>query len=396
MRTPYPRGLEPLQGRVLLQISANLSWWVEEHVEAEREGLVLVGPQAYKKARNLRRRGFHYPLLVDPGLYQEHPATEERPFPVPVRAPAEEAAVSLFEEDEGNPLERSLQAQRAAGVTAAMTPSGYVRAEDSEALIAMVEATIAHGDPAVILVLPLDVTWFRDDANTATVIAALQMYKGPKAIMLGGQMDPLSRFKQPVTNLCKVLTEVEDCSLMRADLAAFGALAHGAAFASIGATSSMRHIVPPGAKAQTGGGAYASSPHVLHHETLGFYLGSTLQNRFAGARAPICDCTVCEERGLDRFLSRAGEDLKEAAAHNIEILRRLRDQLMAQEPGLPRQRSWRESCQQVQGRCESINAELRVPKGFSVPKQVALWAALPLPEQSEAATSAKAAGQESS
>jgi hypothetical protein len=57
--------------------------------------------------------------------------------------------------------------------------------------------------------------------------------------------------------------------------------------------SRLRHIVAPDQKAETSKG-FSMSPHVLFTELMGFFLGKTLADRFAGAPAPVCGCAVCE------------------------------------------------------------------------------------------------------
>jgi len=141
-------------------------------------------------------------------------------------------------------LVHTVTTQLAGGASAALSPTGYIRAEDAAALKAAAREITALADPRVVFAVPIDVVWLRGE-TIGQLIAVLSAVPGAKAIMLGGQMDPLGQFKGAVANLCLLLAQVPDVALLRADHAAFGALAHGAAFAAFGMGSSQRHTVPP-------------------------------------------------------------------------------------------------------------------------------------------------------
>lgn len=266
-----------------------------------------------------------------------------------------------------------------------MTPTGYIHAEDSDALLAAVRRTVRLDNPSVILTMPVDVSWLRED-NVGQLIAALKLFRGTKALMLGGQMDPLGHFPQAVDNLRRVLAEVPRCALLRTDLAVFGALAHGASFGSFGVTGSVRHIVPPGEPVKKSKGG-PLSPQVLFPELMGFFLGSTIAKHFAAADQPRCNCSVCDGDGLDRFISMAGELQLEAAGHNIAIMIRCLDALMATPSGYERQKKWHELCLAAKEHHKVLNAALGLKKGFGVDEQLKRWASL-VPTPVDSMTSA--------
>ncbi|MEW2345336.1 hypothetical protein [Streptomyces griseoaurantiacus] len=357
--------LHVLQGRMLLQVSPARVGYFRPQLDAGRSGLVLCGPNALQQAKRLRREEqFNGPLLVDPAVYEARAASKEEPFP--------HASEDTFAFDD--PLAVSLAEQRAVGVTAPMTPTGYIHAEDSEALKAAVRRVAALDDPQVIFAAPVDVGWLREEDSVRQLIACLQLVPGPKALMLGGQMDPLARHPRAVDHLRRIVTEVLGAALLRTDLAAFGALAAGAAFTAFGAASRLRHIVAPGEKAETSKN-FSTSPHVLFPELMHFFLGKTLADRFAGAAAPVCGCAACEGmRGLDEFASNAGDRQARAAAHNVAVLMEWLRTLTALTPGLGRQRWWHERCLAAVGRYPLLNAQLLQPNGFKVPGQLKRWA----------------------
>jgi hypothetical protein len=356
--------LSVLQGRMLLQVTPARVGYLLSQLDADRSGLVLCGKDALRKARKLRGEGqFAGPLLVDPAAYEVRAASEEEPFP---------HVSEGFAFDD--PLEVSLAEQRAVGVTAPMTPTGYIRAEDSAALKAAVQRVVALDDTQVVFAAPVDVGWLREEDAVRQLIAWLRLVRGPKAIMLGGQMDPLARHARAVDYLRRVIEEVPGAALLRTDLAAFGALATGAAFAAFGAGSRLRHIVAPGEKAKTSKG-FSTSPHVLFAELMDFFLGRTLADRFAGAEAPVCGCAACEGLwALDAFASNEGERQAQAAAHNVAVLMEWLRTLTAVAPGLARQTWWHERCRAAVERYPLVNAQVRQPDAFKVPQQLKRWA----------------------
>ncbi|MFJ2893083.1 hypothetical protein ACIO53_44360 [Streptomyces sp. NPDC087305] len=361
-----PDGLDILRDRMLLQVSTARLGYVKAQLDEERSGLVLCGDDAVQKASALRfKEGYIGALLIDPAVYQVSAATEENPFPCDVQP-------TLFLDD---PLELSLAEQRDAGVTLPMTPTGYIRAEDSDALRAAVIRLLELDDPTVIFAAPIDVSWLRDEESTRQLIAYLRKIKGPKAIMLGGQMDPLSRYAKAVGHLKQLVEELPDAALLRTDLAAFGALAAGAAFTAFGASSTYRHIIAPGEKPKTSGGGFPTSPHVLFPELMAFFLGQKIAKRYGGADVPVCFCGSCKgDLALDVFTSNSGELQAAAAAHNIAVLMEWLRTLIAAEPGIARQQWWYDRCRTALDQYSLINASVRNPRAFEPPEQLKRWA----------------------
>jgi hypothetical protein len=359
------RPVTDLSGRLLLQTSPRRVGWIREHLDPVRSGLVLSGPEALKKAQSLRLEdGYTGLLLTDPAVYEHAAATEDEPF----FATGEQLSLS-------DPLEESVADQLGKGASCALTPTGYIHAEESEALIAAAQRVRDLEDPRVIFAVPIDVGWLRDDP-VKQLIAVLQLVPGTKALMLGGQMDPLGHFPGAVANLVRALDEVPHTALLRTDLAAFGALVHGAEFTAFGTTSGLRHIVPPPQPTATSGKGFANSPHVLVPELMAFFLGSKIARRFAAAPAPVCRCAACGERALDTFAELAEQ--VPAAAHNAAILMEWERTLDAVDAS-GRAGWWQQRCQLAVDRYEQVNAAIDQPKAFAPPAQLTRWAKLPLP-----------------
>ncbi|MFH8534719.1 hypothetical protein ACH4GE_40825 [Streptomyces tendae] len=218
----------------------------------------------------------------------------------------------------GDPLRPSIEehVDHRAGATAAMTPTGYLHPEDSDVLKAAVHQVLKLEDPHAFFSAPVHVAWLRDDA-VEQLIAWLKVVPNPKAVMLGGKMAPLAGFSQAVDNLKRLPAVAPRAALLRADLAAFWALAHGAAFIAFDATSSVRHIVPPGRAAKRSPSG-PNSPSVLLPELMDFFLGETLAKRFAAGLAPVCRCATCDGRVLDTLVSNHWQ--VPAAAHDAAVL----------------------------------------------------------------------------
>jgi hypothetical protein len=350
------RPVADLSGRLLLQSSPRRVGWIREHLDPVRSGLVLSGPEALKKAQRLRLEdGYTGLLLTDPAVYEQAAATEDEPFP----AVGDQLSFA-------DPLEESVADQLGKGASAALTPTGYIHAEESDALIAAARRVRDFNDPRVIFAVPVDVGWLRDDP-VKQLIAVLNLVPGTKALMLGGQMDPLGHFPAAVANLVRLLDEVPHTALLRTDLAAFGALVHGAAFTAFGTTSGLRHIVPPPQPAATSGKGFADSPHVLVPELMAFFLGSKIARRFAAAPAPVCGCAACGERALDTFADL--EEQQPAAAHNTAVLMEWGRTLDAVDTSA-RAAWWQQRCQHAADRYEQVNSAIDQPKAFAPPPQL--------------------------
>ncbi|MFD0257215.1 hypothetical protein ACFVH7_02885 [Kitasatospora indigofera] len=349
-----------LADRLLIQVNASRVGFVRDHVDPVRSGLVISGPKALRKASELRDDGYAGVLLADPAFYEDGFATAAEPY--------------LSRSDElptPDPLGQAVQEQLAAGATAALTPTGYLRAGDTAALRAAVRDVARREDSRIVLALPIDVGWLRGDL-VGGLIEELGPAPGLKAVMLGGQLDPLADFPEAITGLARVLAQVPGTALLRADLAAFGALARGAAFAAYGLSSRLRHVVPPGEPVKSPG--FSDSPAVLFPELMALFLGSTLARRFAATPAPVCECAACGRRALDSFST--NRDVRQAAQHNTAVLMSWQQKVQALAPGPDRQRWWQENCRAAIGRYPLVNAAIQQPNGFKVQPQLLRWSLL--------------------
>lgn len=350
----------------MLQIRSNSADAVLGQLDQGRSGLVLSGRGAVKKAAGLRYQGYAGTILVDPAVYEGAYASEDAPFP------EVDSDTLAF----GDPLGQAVFDQTAARASAVLTPTGYIRAEDSGALKAAVNAVLALDDPRLVLTVPIDVMWLSDE-TLPQLIRWLSKVPNPKAVILGGQKDPLGRFKQAVPNLCTLMREVPSAGLLRTDLAAFGAMAQGADFTAFGASSSLRHTVPPDEPAERSP-FNAKSPHVLFPELMRFFLGSTIASKFAAKPAPVCQCAACGGRPLDAYPDRTNPRTGMASAHNVAVLMEWQRTLSAIEPGPAQALWWKQRCQEALARYDLVNAAIDQPRAFKPDAQLTRWADLDL------------------
>ena len=363
--TAPPGAVGVLTDRVLLHTSWDVGRQLLPLLPAEIGGLVLRGSKAGTAIKQLDKDRFDRPLVLDPEGYLRAVATEDMPFPL-----AYDGEDGLF----GLTLEQELQSQRDAGACVALTPTGYLRAGDSDALRAAVHGAEELGRDDLVLSVPLDVAWFTEEhiSHLVAVLARLQI---PKAVFLGGQFDPMKRYKDAVANLRRLVAEAGDVAVLRTDFTGFDALSRGAFATSIGSGGSLRHVVPFGQISRSSN-PEDTSPSVLFGELMTFYKGSTLQDRFANVRrAPTCDCAACQGRPLDTFLSR--QDQVAAHQHNMCTWAAWITELMAQPTLADRASWWRNRCVDAVARAELINSEINQPEAFTAKPTLQAWAELP-------------------
>jgi hypothetical protein len=325
-------------------------------------GLVLRGTKAATGIKELGRAGFDRPLVIDPEGYIRAVATEDEPF-------------VLTHDDDGLfglTLEQELQRQRDCGACVALTPTGYLHAGDSDALRAAVRGAAQIDCNDVVFSAPLDVAWFTEE-HIGHLVAVLSELDLPKAVFLGGQFDPMERYKAAVANLRRVVAEAGDVAVLRTDLTGFDVMSHGAFATSIGSGGSLRHVIPFGQFARSN--KQDPSPSVLFGELMSFHKGSTLHDRFANTRPPICACEACQRRAVDTFL--AEEDTIAAHQHSMCTWASWISDLLSQPTLTDRATWWRNRCAGAVAHAESVNTQINQPDAFTAPETLRAWAELP-------------------
>jgi hypothetical protein len=352
--------------RVLLLDRPRYVKAVPAHLDPNHGGFVLCGKNASSRASQLRRAGYEGILVIDHAAYESEAATADEPFALPERR--------LF----GEPLDDVLEDQLVYGASVAMTPTRYIHPGDADALKGVMREARAIERSEVIVAVPVARAWLRDE-SLRQLIAVLNHIPQPKALILGGQYDPLDNRHGP-KNLRCVVEQVSGLGLWRTDLAAFDCIAYGGLFAAIGAGGSLRHLVPEDEQPQSSSPPGAHLPSVLIPDLMNFFRADMLARKYANTPPPRCPCPICDGRFLDRFNRRDGETRAEAHAHNAAIWNSWLPDLFGHQHRGDRQLWWKNRCQAAIDAHEIENARIQQPNAFRPTKPLQAWATLPISE----------------
>jgi hypothetical protein len=314
-------------------------------------GVVVRGSKGARQAAALRSRGFGGRVWLDPAEY-DHRAGE--------RPDDKLWNPWVSRQDELLAVER-------------ISPGSFVdehaevdnlrKAIDTERLW-----LIEHGPGRCSIVV--DVAWLRH--RTETLAELLGEVQGPIALTIAGGWDPLAR-AGAVKGLVHVLRSGLDVFVLRSDLGALGALAHGATLAAFGTGTSMRHFVPKGKPA---GGSGNRIPSVFVADILSFMKGSKL-DQFPAAASPTCVLPCCNGRELRRF--NVPETADAALKHNLSAVAGVAAKFLSAKSRSHRANVFRQLCLDA----EVANAQLEAAarRKLRLSPQVRAWARIdPTPE----------------
>jgi hypothetical protein len=376
---PAPNGRAAgLADRILVYLRPGKVDTVLPHLDTRHSGVILAGASPGKGLQALEGIGAAVPRLIDPACHENYTATCDAPFLLPegwLDAPS---------------LDDVLDDQLQAGVTVALTPTGYIPAGRTDILRAAARQFSQLGRDDVIFVAPLDVSLV-DRAYIKTTTAILASLDSPVALILGRQFDPLDQSKRIIPNLRELAATIP---LMpaRTDFNGFDLTAHGAFAAAIGTGGSLRHAVSPLEKPlafRRKGQAPDPAPSVLVPELVSWFKGSKIARLF-GARpqiVPRCHCPVCQGQRLDRFLKR--EDQDDAIAHGVAVWSRWAADLLDQPTVRDRAVYWRNLCCGAVATHAVFRSQLKILDERTLQPQgpLGVWAAQPAwPAESTPAT----------
>lgn len=227
-----------------------------------------------------------------------------------------------------------------------LTDSGYAGTGDLASIVSILDQAQALGSRTIAL-LPLASSWLTTDLSLLTT--CINQAGVPVAIALEHKKDPLSS-AQAVRGLQAVLGCRVPVLILRCDVSALGALAHGAVAAAVGTSTGLRHIfpvVPDDKNRPIPRKTSAVVPALLGYSTLDKIERGVL----ADPTSPVwhCDCTVCYGRTMDWILNSATPDA-DAYRHSLAALAEAAHQLMGLPTRADRCTSWRAQCQHAQAR----------------------------------------------
>jgi hypothetical protein len=317
------------------------------------EGLVVRGQGGLRVARSLRmQHGYGGGLVLDPSWYE---FDDHRPEP---HSFAEEVA-----------LQSELQ------VAAYLSPSRYVPPGKPRALRQTMERGASFADIVTktarkvptLTVLPISRYWLT--AGLDELVKELTQWPHPIALALADRNDPLNS-RRAITGFRTIIESRDNVAVIRSDMAALGAMAHGAFLIAIGTGTSVRHFVPPGQTA--GGKPHDHTPSVLVGSLRGYFKGSRLELAKGLDKGLLdCTCPICDGRSLTRFGD--ARYSPEARLHNAEVAYLMSRHIADLNPRL-RRPSWYIGCQTAVDMHEQLEHITGVP--FAPDRQLLAWTQL--------------------
>jgi hypothetical protein len=245
--------------------------------------------------------GYRSPVVVDVGGWSTQAAT--RVSPTLLHAPGALMQISMDSWASG---------LLAAGATAVLTPSKFVRAGSWAALQAVLDAGQETTLPEVITLVAADAAML-DPPFLAAFTRTLTGAGRPLALLFAAASKPLARWGRAAA-LRRVMSAVPGCVLLATEpIIAADAFACGAAGAAIGISGGVRRPRRPGDR---GGGPNARDfvPGLFLRGLWEHRSPSTYADWYANSLSPTCG--ACGGRALDEFGS--GEADKEAVlGHNV-------------------------------------------------------------------------------
>lgn len=332
-------------GDVVWYVSGSLST-LEAHLHAEAtDGVVVRGDGGLQVAARLRQLGWTGRLWIDPATYERSSSHSD---------------LTLFGD-------RWAVMQDELTVTERISPGSYVASGDRRGLRGAIarETRWLEEVGGGRLSLALHSGWLT--ADTEVVVSELAKQDLPIALALADSNDPLGH-AGAVGGFVTLTRELQNLMLLRGDLGALGAVAHGARQGAIGTSTAVRHVVPPG---KFGGGVPGDrTPSVFLRTLLGFRLGSFL-DQLPREAVPTCDLGCCLGARLSRFNDeRMGA---EARVHNLLAIQAVIDAVL-DRPAPEQADIFRSMCQQAVYETEALESVAR--RRITPSRQLVAWASL--------------------
>src|ERR1700742_2607398 len=256
--------LGDLSGRLLVQCRPGQAKNAARVASAHGTGLVLTGRTPRPTVEALREHGFTGPILCDANRYSGRR-----------RAPA---AVGV--------RESWIAEQHDLGLVA-LTDSGYLAPHDWRGLRHILAEAARQPGPTVAM-LPLSARWFEHSVDG--LAEEIEHHGVPVAVAIEHAKDPFG-VRYVLRGFLGLASVSVPVMLLRSDVSALGALAHGTFAAAVGTTARLRRIPPRTARGAVGFPSLrAFVPPLLGHHPL------DSMSRLAPYWR--CDCHECGGRTL--------------------------------------------------------------------------------------------------
>ena len=216
-----------------------------KHCAATRGTLLVSSADAVKTARDIRRTS-DVSIILDVFGWRSAWASPDMPtalhegFGLAVQTPGEWAQGVL----------------RMSGANAVLVPAYMVKAGDQASLSSLLETTATCATPELIDFVPTEAQAL-SRRHIAAFVDVLKRYPGrQRAFLFADRQEPLAKFDR-IEGLRRLLAAFPDSLIVGVDaLVGIDALAHGASWVGVGASSSPRR---PKSPRDTGGGPLADA-----------------------------------------------------------------------------------------------------------------------------------------
>ncbi|MGH3762695.1 hypothetical protein [Actinophytocola sp.] len=308
--------LGDLSGRLLVQCRPGQAKNAARVASAHGTGLVLTGRMPRPTVEALRAHGFTGPILCDANRYSGRR-----------RAPA------------GAGTRESWAAEQHELGLVALTDSGYLAPHDWHGLRRILADARDRPGPTAAM-LPLAARWFEHSVDG--LAEEIEQHGVPVAVAIEHAKDPFG-VRYVARGFVSLLAVPVPVILLRSDISALGALAHGTHAAAIGTTTRLRRIPPRTRRGAVGFPALrVFVPPLLGHHPLDSVSRLTPYWR--------CDCHECAGHPLTD-LTRTARPEVSAFRHSLSAQLTLWSALDAADSPV---NGWLEHC----GRALSVHRQL--------------------------------------
>lgn len=270
------------------------------HIQTISGGAILVGEDAVASVASIRAANPDLPLIVEPRSLRKHLATDAQPFQL--------TAATL-----GDDLD-----QQRVYSDLAITPTGQIRAGDSDTLKAALREANKLDRSDTMFAIPAYAGWLSDDQHVKQLIAVINRSANPVLLAFIDGHNPVGSMKRARAYRRIFQETTVPVVAHRADLVGFDALAHGAIASAIGSYPSTRRLNPFDHRGGPVNDVEEMSPHMLLTDMLRIVRSLHMRREWFAGAAPIqCFCVICRGADVDRLHS---DESERRIGHNHNVV----------------------------------------------------------------------------